>query len=79
MVAEARLAFVERHRKAQSKMYSPTQVPLCVAVCIFFALSNCGATILTTYAGFTKGKAVSTSHTTFQPYSEIQCVRRCFE
>ena len=62
-------------------MHSPTQihVSFCVAVFAFFTSSMCGATVLTASANLTKGKAVSTWHTTIQPYSEIQCVRQCFE
>ena len=60
-------------------MHSPTQTQLCVAVFIFCTSAICGATMITTSAYFTKGKAVSTSHTTFQPYSIIQCAVKCFE
>ena len=28
---------------------------------------------------FVKGKLVSTSHTTLQPYSKIECVKKCYE
>jgi len=28
---------------------------------------------------FEAGKAVATSHTTIQPYSKIQCVKKCYE
>jgi len=57
-------------------MYSPT---LRLIGGILFTSSICGATLLTTYAMFAKGKAVLTSHTTIQPYSKIQCAMKCFE
>ena len=60
-------------------MHSPTQVPLHVVVAILLTSSICGATIVTTSAMFVNGKAVSTSHTTLQPYSKIQCAEKCFE
>jgi len=60
-------------------MHSPTQILICVAAFTLFTLSICGATILTSAAMFTKGKAVLTSHTTLQPYSKIQCAEKCFE
>jgi len=60
-------------------MHSPTQKPLHVVVFILFTSSICGATIVTTSAMFAKGKAVSTSHTTLQPYSKIQCAEKCYE
>jgi len=28
---------------------------------------------------FVKGKLVSTSHTTLQPYSKIECVKKCYD
>jgi len=60
-------------------MTTPTQIPICVGVLIFFISSTCRANVFTTFANFTKGKVVSDSHTTIQPYSKIQCAVKCFE
>jgi len=60
-------------------MQSPNQIPFYVVVFYFFTSAVYGSTILTMSANFTKGKAVSTSHTTIQPYSKIQCAEKCFE
>jgi len=49
-----------------------------VAVLLFTA-SICEATLLSTTAQFTKGKVVATSYKTIQPFSEVQCVTKCFE
>jgi len=51
------------------------------AVClVFFSLtiSLCAATSQEIRTRFVTGKFVTTSHTTLQPYSQIQCVDRCF-
>jgi len=57
----------------------PNQIPVCVGVLIFVMSSTCRANFLTTSADFVSGKAVSKSHTTIQPYSNMQCAVKCFE
>jgi len=46
----------------------------CVAL---LAISSCVATIQSVTTKFTEGKILSTSYTTLQKMSKIQCVERC--
>jgi len=48
--------------------------------CAFLAIvTQSDAVIQTVGTTFTKGKALEVIHETIQPFSELQCVRRCVE
>jgi len=54
--------------------------PVALAAFVFLCTSSlCKATIRTTATQFIKGKMVATSYITLQPYSDIACVRKCFD
>jgi len=50
-----------------------------IAVLFMLSIVLCEGHIEDVQTEFIKGKAVSTSHTTVQPYSKIECVKKCYE
>jgi len=50
-----------------------------IAVLFMLSIVLCEGHIEDVQTEFLKGKALSSSHTTLQPYSKIECVKKCYE
>ena len=60
-------------------MFVWTKVITSAAFVFLLAFYLCDASFHTTVTKFTKGKQVATNYMTLQSYSDINCVRKCFE
>jgi len=49
------------------------------AIVFLWECTMCMASVQTTKTQLSKGKMVATSYMTLQSYSDIKCVRKCFE
>jgi len=61
------------------EFHSSASLVSCALLTFLAVVTTSEDVIQTLGTTFTKGKALAGSHKTIQPYSKVQCVRRCFE